>query len=171
MRTRQKVTAVGAVALASAAIGGGAMFTSHAMAAGPTPPATGTLVIISRSAGSDEAIKCTYHDVDLPPLRPGTAHVIHGVAGAPEAGSVEITSGPAGSGPAGEGPGTKAAGAVFTQGGPDAGAGGSDVASFSIQGPPPDGTGKGPLVLDDKDARQGTDAESAALRPDVQAQP
>jgi len=57
MRTRQKVTAVGAVALASAAIGGGALFTSHAMAAGPTPPATGTLVIISRSAGSDQAIK------------------------------------------------------------------------------------------------------------------
>ena len=53
MRTRQKVTAVGAVALASAAIGGGALFTSHAMAADPTPPATGTLVIISRSAGSD----------------------------------------------------------------------------------------------------------------------
>ena len=79
MRTRQKVTAVGAVALASAAIGGGALFTSHAMAAGSAPPATGTLMIITRSEGSDQAIKCTYHDVDLPPLRPGTAHVIHGV--------------------------------------------------------------------------------------------
>jgi hypothetical protein len=170
MRTRQKVTAVGAVALASAAIGGGALFTSHAMAAGPTPPATGTLVIISRSAGSDQAIKCTYHDVDLPPLRPGTAHVIHGVAEAPEGGSVQITGGPAG-GAAGEGPGTEAAGAVFTQSGTGASTGGGDVTSFSVQGPPPDGTGKGPLVLDDQDARQGTDAECAALRPDVQAQP
>ena len=170
MRTRQKVTAVGAVALASAAIGGGALFTSHAMAAGPTPPAKGTLVIISRSAGSDQAIKCTYHDVDLPPLRPGTAHVIHGVSGAPEGGSVQITGGPAAE-PAGEGPGTKAAGAVFTQSGTEASTGGGDVTSFGVQGPPPDGTGKGPLVLDDQDARQGTDAECAALRPDVQAQP
>ena len=170
MRTRQKVTAVGAVALASAAIGGGALFTSHAMAAGPTPPATGTLVIISRSAGSDQAIKCTYHDVDLPPLRPGTALVIHGVAGAPEGGSVQITGGPA-AGPAGEEPGTKAAGAVFTQSGTEASTAGGDVTSFGVQGPPPDGTGKGPLVLDDQDARQGTDAECAALRPDVQAQP
>lgn len=168
MRTRQKVTAVGAVALASAAIGGGALFTSHAMAAGSTPPATGTLIIISRSAGSDQAIKCTYHDVDLPPLRPGTAHVIHGVAEAPEGGSVEITGGPAG--PTSDGPGTKAAGAVFTQSG-TAIAGGDDVTSFGVEGPPPDGTGKGPLVLDDKDTRQGTDAECAALRPDVQAQP
>jgi hypothetical protein len=170
MRTRQKVTAVGAVALASAAIGGGALFTSHAMAAGPTPPATGTLVIVSRSAGSDQAIKCTYHDVDLPRLRPGTAHVLHGVAGAPEGGSVQITGGPA-TGPAGDGPGTKAAGAVFTQSGTEASTGGGDVTSFGVQGPPPDGTGKGPLVLDDLDARQGTDAECAALRPDVQAQP
>jgi hypothetical protein len=171
MRTRQKVTAVGAVALASAAIGSGALFTSNAMAADPAPPATGTLVIISRSAGSDQAIKCTYHDVDLPPLRPGTAHVIHGSAEAPEGGSVEITGGPAGVGPVGDGPGTKAAGAVFTQGAPDADAGGGDVASFSVEGPPPVDAGKGPVVLDDLDARQGTDAECAALRPDVQAQP
>ena len=170
MRTRQKVTAVGAVALAGAAIGGGALFTSHAMAAGPTPPATGTLIIVSRSAGSDQAITCTYHDVDLPPLRPGTAHVVHGVAAAPEGGSVEITGGPAG-GPAGDGPGTRAAGAVFTQEGTAVSAGGGDTASFNIEGPPPDGGGKGPLVLDDKDARQGTDAECAAMRPDVQAQP
>jgi hypothetical protein len=166
MRTRQKVTAVGAVALASAAIGGGALFTSHAMAAGSAPPATGTLVIVSRSAGSDQAIKCTYHDVDLPALRPGTAHVIDGVAGAPEAGSLEVTGGAAG-----DGPGTKAAGAVLVQGGPDATAGGGDVTSFSVEGPPPDGAGKGPLVLDDQDARQGTDAECAALRPDVEPQP
>ena len=168
MRTRQKVTAVGAVALAGAAIGGGALFTSSAMAADSAPPATGTLVIITRSAGSDQAIKCTYHDVDLPPLRPGTAHVIRGGADAPEAGSAQVTGGPAGDGPVGEGPGTKAAGAVFTQGGPDVSAGGGDVASFSVEGPPPDGAGKGPLVLDDQDARQGTDAECAALRPDVQ---
>ena len=95
--------------------------------------------------------------------------MIHGVAEAPEGGSVQITGGPA-AGPVGEGPGTKAAGAVFTQG-TETNAGGSDVASFSVQGPPPDGTGKGPLVLDDQDARQGTDAECAALRPDVQRCP
>jgi hypothetical protein len=167
MRTRQKVTAVGAVALASAAIGGGALFTSHAMAAGSAPPAKGTLVIITRAEGSDQAIKCTYHDVDLPALRPGTAHVVHGVAGAAEAGSIKVTGGP---GPEGEGPGTAAAGAVLTQGGPETGAGG-DMASFSVEGPPPDGAGKGPIVLDDQNARQGTDAECAALRPDVDAQP
>jgi hypothetical protein len=97
--------------------------------------------------------------------------VIHGVAGAPEGGSVQITGGPA-AGPAGEGPGTEAAGAVFTQSGTEASTGGGgDVTSFGVQGPPPDGTGKGPLMLDDQDARQGTDAECAALRPDVQAQP
>jgi len=68
-------------------------------------------------------------------------------------------------------PGTRAAGAVFTQEGTAVSAGGGDTASFNIDGPPPDGGGKGPLVLDDKDARQGTDAECAAMRPDVQAQP
>ena len=71
----------------------------------------------------------------------------------------------------GEGPGTKAAGAVFTQEGPDANAGGGDVAAFSVEGPPPDAAGKGPVILDDQDARQGTDAECAALRPDVQTLP
>jgi hypothetical protein len=45
------------------------------------------------------------------------------------------------------------------------------MASFSVEGPPPDGAGKGPIVLDDQNARQGTDAECAALRPDVDAQP
>ena len=166
MRTRQKVTAVGAVALASAAIGGGALFTSHAMAAGSAPLATGTLVIITRSEGSDQAIKCTYHDVDLPALRPGAAHVIHGVAGTPEAGSVQVTGGAPG-----DGPGTKAAGAVVTEGRLDASAGGGDAPTFNVEGPLPDGDAKPPLVLDDQDARQGTDAECAALRPDVQAQP
>jgi hypothetical protein len=102
-------------------------------------------------------------------MRPGTAHVIRGVAAAPEGGSVEITGGPAG--PTDDGPGTKAAGAVFTQDGATVSAGGGATASFNIEGPPPDGAGKGPLVLDDKDVRQGTDAECAALRPDVQAQP
>ncbi len=104
MRTRQKVTAVGALALAGAAIGGGALFTSHAMAAG-SEPSTGTLVVvISRSAGSTEAIKCTYHDVDLPPAPPGDSMLITGIGGVggpggvPESGARIVTGGSAGGG-------------------------------------------------------------------------
>jgi hypothetical protein len=164
MRTRKKVTAVGAVALASAAIGGGALFTSHAMAAGSAPPAKGTMVIVTRSAGSDEAIKCTYQDVDLPPLQPGTAHVVHGVAGAPEAGSVQVTDGPKGTGA-----GLRA---VLVQGSAEVTAGGGDGPTFDTAGAPPDGATPPPgLVLDGQHARQGTDAECAALRPDAAPQP
>lgn len=155
MRTRQKVTAVGALALAGAAIGGGALFTSHAMAEGPKP-STGTLVVVvSRSAGSTEAIKCTYHDVDLPAVPPG---------GVPESGARIVTGGSPGGGVVdSQGPSTVIGGMIAVHAG---GPGGPP--SFDVKGAPPHGEGLAPpVILDDQDARPGTDAECAALRPDI----
>jgi hypothetical protein len=169
MRTRQKVTAVGALALAGAAIGGGALFTSHAMAAG-SEPLTGTLIIVSRSAGSTEAIKCIYHDVDLPAAPPGDSKLVTGVGGVggpggvPESGARIVTGGsPAGGAVDSNGPSTVIEGRIAVNAG---GSGGPP--SFDAKGAPPEGQGLTPPVfLDDQDARTGTDAECAALRPDI----
>jgi hypothetical protein len=65
MRTRQKLTAVGAFTLAGTAIGGGAFATSHAMADAATP-GKGTMTVISMTTGSDGPIKCVYDNIDLP---------------------------------------------------------------------------------------------------------
>jgi hypothetical protein len=154
MRTRQKVTAVGAVALATAAIGGGALFTSHAMAAG-SKPATGTLIIVTRPAGSDQAIKCTYHDVDLPPIPPGEAEGV-GIAGSVEAGARQVVEGEPSGGP------TLTHGSAMIEGGRATADGSAEPPS-----PVPPG-GRPPVVIDDTDARPGTDAECAALRRDFQ---
>jgi len=175
MRTRQKVTAVGAVALATAAVGGGALFTSHAMAADSATPQKGTMVVITRKDGDDQAIKCTYTDVDLPPIQPGTAHVISGVAQAPEGGAAEAGTVATGNGP-GEGVGMQA-GSIVVNGPTDAkGGAGGDGPTFSVGGVPADGKTTpapppGAVVIDDQDAREGTDAECAALRPDVNQLP
>ncbi len=70
MRTRHKLTVAGALTLAAGTIGTGALITSHAMA-DSTPPAKGTVTVVSMSPGSDTAITCTYDDIDLPALSPG----------------------------------------------------------------------------------------------------
>jgi hypothetical protein len=175
MRTRQKVTAVGAVALATAAVGGGALFTSHAMAAGSATPQKGTMVVITRKDGDDQAIKCTYTDVDLPPIQPGTAHVITGGAQAPEGGAAEAGTVEAPDGP-GKGIGVQAGSIVLSGPTEVKGGAGGDGPTFSVGGVPADGTTPpapppGAVVIDDQDAREGTDAECAALRPDVQQPP
>ncbi|MCU1501978.1 MAG: hypothetical protein JWM12_1332 [Ilumatobacteraceae bacterium] len=65
MRTRRKLTAIGALTLAGSAVVGGALVTSHAMAASTTPT-KGTITVVSMQAGADSAIQCTYDGVDLP---------------------------------------------------------------------------------------------------------
>jgi hypothetical protein len=160
MRTRQKVTAVGAVAIAGAAIGGGALFTSHAMAAGPKP-ATGTLVVVTKSDQDEQAFKCTFDDVDLPAPGPGEAKVVSGVAASREAGAVEVTEG----GPS-DGPGLQN-GQVVPDGRKHV-AVGAGQPSFDTQGLPPDAKALPPIVLDDMDVRAGTAAECAAVREDLE---
>ena len=65
MRVRQKLTAVGACALATTAVLGGAAVTSHAMGESPTPD-KGTMTVIAMTSDTDGAIKCVYDDIDLP---------------------------------------------------------------------------------------------------------
>jgi hypothetical protein len=81
MRTRQKLTAVGAITLATTAVVGGAVVTSHAMADSPIP-AKGTMTVVSMTNGSDP-IKCVYDNVDLPtpPDVAGQPHFSTGTPG------------------------------------------------------------------------------------------
>lgn len=164
MRTRQKLTAVGAFTLASTAIGGGALVTSHAMADESTP-ATGTMTVVQMKVGDDEAIRCTFDDVDLPtvvlqPAGEGVLSVI--IAGAP---GVPVGGGEQGT-------------AVVTEGGtlPALPTGATEEvtvrASAEVGGPTlvtsgaaPDGSGPPPIMVSNLDARPGTDEECAALRP------
>ena len=174
MRTRQKLTAAGAIALATAAVVGGAAVTSHAMADSPVPE-KGTLTIVSATNGSDP-IKCVYDDVDLP-TPPAGAGEPHFSTGTPsEAGAVlNIVTG---SGPAPDGAPTVISGSAQAEGpiktGPGAVAsGGISVSTgdgqphLAVSG---DGDGLPPLpppgadVIDLSDARVGTADECAALR-------
>jgi hypothetical protein len=161
MRTRQKLTAVGAVAVAGAAISGGALFTSHAMAAG-SKPATGRLVVITKSDQDQQAYKCTFDDIDLPAPGQGEGTVVHGVAGGGEAGAIEVTEGTPGEGPGLHG------GLVVPEGRRHVSAGGAGQPSFDTEGAPPDGKALPPIVIDDIDARSGTPEECAAVREDLE---
>ena len=186
MRTRQKLTAVGALALASSAIGGGAVATSHAMAADSTTPDKGTITVISMTNDSDGAFKCVYNDIDLPTVAVGTG--IPGQDGGPTVISGQATSVVTGTGPV-DANGKPIAGAVLVStgsatlpnGAPPAGAptlvvtgsadgtnteagtsaGGAGESTQAGQVPP----GLPPIAIDSVDARPGTAEECAAMKP------
>ena len=177
MRTRQKFTAVGALALATTAVGGGAVVTSHAMADAPTPD-KGTMTVISMANGPDSAIKCVYDDVDLPVppghgmfgtefgvMSPGVVRALEVIAGT---GPVDATGEPVSGGVVmasttmtvadGQAPGATPNFTIGSPiGGPIAVTGGNEAALPPL---PFDG-----VVLDVEDARLGTDEECAALKP------
>ena len=92
MRTRQKLTAAGALTLATCSIGGGAFVTAHAMADGTAPP-KGTLTVVSMTSDSNGAVKCVYDDVDLPALTatPSSGAVIDGLTRTPPSSTVTST--------------------------------------------------------------------------------
>jgi hypothetical protein len=181
MRTRQKLTAIGALALATTAVGGGAIVTSHAMADAPTP-GKGTVTVISMTDGSDGAIRCVYDDVDLPVPQ------VRSVLGTDVGGQVAAV--PAGAGDAfdviaGQGPidanGDPIAGAVIISSGtamlpdgqvpgvpPDftfneATTGATSVGGDSETALPP--LPAGAVVIDAANARPGTTEECAAMKP------
>ncbi|HEX2785978.1 MAG TPA: hypothetical protein VHN36_20565 [Ilumatobacteraceae bacterium] len=186
MRTRQKLTAVGAVALATSAIGGGAVATSHAMA-DSTTPAKGTMTVISMTADSGGAFKCVYDDIDLPTLAVGTG--TPNLAGGPTVVSGEATSVITGTGPV-DANGKPIAGAVMVwtgsatppDGAPPAGeptlvmvnatADGTDAEAGTSVGGAGETTQAGqvpsglpPIAIDSVDARPGTAEECAAMKP------
>jgi hypothetical protein len=190
MRTRQKLTAVGAVALASTAMGGGALATSHAMADSATP-AKGTMTVISMTADSGGAFKCVYDNIDLPTVGVGTGvpapggaptevagqafNVVTGTGpvdanGKPIAGSVLVSSGsmqlPDGAVPPAGAPTLVVASATAdgsaTEGGTStAGAGETTQAGPVLSGAPPGM----PIAIDSVNARPGTAEECAAMKP------
>jgi hypothetical protein len=177
MRTRQKLTAAGAIALATAAVVGGAAVTSHAMADSPVP-AKGTLTIVSATNGSDP-IKCVYDDVDLP-TPPAGAGEPHFSTGTPT-GAGAVLNIVTGSGPAPDGAPTVISGSAQAEGPIQTGPGAVASGGISVStGDTPDGqphvvvSGDGdalpPLpppgadVIDLSDARVGTADECAALR-------
>jgi hypothetical protein len=170
MRTRQKLTAVGACALATAAVLGGAAVTSHAMGESPTPD-KGTMTVIAMTADSDGAIKCVYDDIDLPTAPAGgigtgfgtqSATVIQGHAEA-----IDVVSG---KGPV-DADGKPIAGAVMVSTGSMAANGEAGTApTFSVNDGAPGDAALPPLpdgavVLNSEDARPGTAQECADLKP------
>jgi hypothetical protein len=172
MRTRQKLTAVGAIALATSAVGGGAVATSHAMSDSPTP-AKGTMTVISMT-GSDGAIKCVYDDIDLPTLAVGTG--VPGQAGSPIQVSGEAISVISGTGPV-DANGKPIAGTVTVSSGSaigplteasttEAGTAAAGSGETTQIGSVPPGLPVGaPIAIDSADARPGTAEECAALKP------
>jgi hypothetical protein len=173
MRTKQKLTAIGAFALATTAVVGGAVVTSHAMSNTETP-VKGTMTVIAMTAGADSAIKCVYDDIDLPTVAIGTEigqqtggpisghaeaiNVISGTGpvdenGDPEPGSVLVTSGSAAL-PDGATPGDAS---ILTV----SGAIGTATTDDATLPPLPPGA----IVLNADDARPGTAEECAALKP------
>lgn len=189
MRTRQKLTAVGAVTLATSAIGGGALATSHAMA-DSTTPGKGTMTVISMTSGSSGAIKCVYDNIDLPVVRVspgapsqvgsptevsgGAINVITGSGpvdanGKPMAGTVVLSSGAVGL-PNGEVPAgaptlvavsATAQGSATEAGTTAGGAGETTKAGPVLSGLPP----LEPIAIDSVNARPGTAEECAAMKP------
>ncbi len=196
MRTRQKLTAVGAVALASTAIGGGALATSHAMA-DSTTPAKGTMTVISMTPDSGGAFKCVYDNIDLPAVGVGTGvpspgggptavsgqafNVVTGTgpvdaSGKPIAGSVMVSTGsvqaPDGAVPPAGAPtlvvASATAGGQGTEGGTStAGSGETTQAGSVLSGLPPGM----PIAVDSVNARPGTAEECAAMKPTTIAAP
>ena len=155
MRVRQKLTAVGACALATTAVLGGAAVTSHAMGESPAPD-KGTMTVIAMTSDSDGAIKCVYDDIDLPAPPSGAGTEFNTQSGGAVQGHAESINVVSGSGP------------VDADGKPTAGAVMVSAGSVTLNGgepgelpPLPDGA----VVLNSDDARPGTAEECAALKP------
>ena len=147
MRAGTKWKAGGAVLLSCAAVAGGMLVTSQAMAADPAPP-TGTVTIVSMTAGDDEAVTCTYDDVALP---------------APPAGMPQPADGPtlvtSGSQQAGD------PGPTLTGPGPEAGTGAGVILSASAAAGNEPGAAPKTVTFDGTTGgRQGTPDECAAMR-------
>ena len=168
MRVRQKLTAVGACALATTAVLGGAVVTSHAMGESPTP-GKGTMTVIAMTSDSDGAIKCVYDDIDLPAPPSGTGTGFSTASGGAVEGHAETINVVSGSGPD-DADGKPVAGAVMVSAGAVTSADGttSDKPTFTVNSgeagdlpPLPDGA----VVLNSDDARPGTAEECAALKP------
>jgi hypothetical protein len=170
MRARQKLTAVGACALATAAVLGGAAVTSHAMGDTPTPD-KGTMTVIAMTSDSDGAIKCVYDDIDLPTPVGGIGTGFGTPAGGVIQGHAEAIDIVSGTGPV-DADGNPVAGAVMVSTGPvdtadgkSAGAPTFSVNTGAVGDPAPPPLPDGALVLNSEDARPGTAEECAALRP------
>ena len=152
--------------MATTAIVGGAVVTSHAMADSPVPQ-KGTMTVVSMTDGSDP-IKCVYDDVDLPtpPAGAGQPHFSTDTPG--EAGAVlNVVTGSA-QAVDGTGPGTAAAG-VAVSGAVAVSAGSGDgLPSLVVSGDgdalPPLPLPDGAKLIDFSDAREGTADECAALQ-------
>jgi len=165
MRTRQKLTAAGAIALATTAIGGGAVVTSHAMADSPVS-AKGTMTVVSMTDRT-EPIKCVYDNVDLPAPPAGAGQPQFNTDTPGEAGGVlNVITGSAQGGD-GAGPATATRVAVSSAVAVSAGsAGGAPSVVVSSHGDavPPLPLPAGAKVIDLSDAREGTADECAALQ-------
>ena len=168
MRVRQKLTAVGACALATTAVLGGAAVTSHAMGESPAPD-TGTMTVIAMTSETDGAIKCVYDDIELPAPPSGAGVKFTTEAGGVVGSHAQAIYAVSGAGPV-DADGKPAAGAVMVSAGSATGPDGttSDQPSFTVAGgepgqlpPLPDGA----VVLNSDDARDGTAEECAALKP------
>ena len=177
MRVRQKLTAVGACALATTAVLGGAVVTSHAMGESPTP-AKGTMTVIAMTSDSKGAIKCVYDGIDLPtPPAAGAGTVFSTQSGGSVQGHASAIDVVSGTGPV-DANGKPVAGAVIVSSGsvmsPDGKATGS-LPTFAVNSgaagealpPLPDGA----VVLNSDDARPGTAEECAALKPTTSGLP
>jgi hypothetical protein len=168
MKVRQKLTAVGACALATTAVLGGAVVTSHAMGESPTPD-KGTMTVIAMTSDSDGAIKCVYDDINLPAPPSGLGTEFNTQSGGVVQGHEGAINVVSGSGPV-DADGKPTAGAVMVSAGPVTSADGttSDKPTFTVNSgepgelpPLPDGA----VVLNSDDARPGTAEECAALKP------
>ena len=155
MRVRQKLTAVGACALATTAVLGGAAVTSHAMGESPAPD-KGTMTVIAMTSDSDGAIKCVYDDIDLPAPPSGAGTEFNTQSGGAVQGHAESINVVSGSGPV-DADGKPTAGAVMVSAGSVTSNGGEP----GELPPLPDGA----VVLNSDDARPGTAEECAALKP------
>lgn len=168
MRVRQKLTAVGACALATTAVLGGAAVTSHAMGESPAPD-KGTMTVIAMTSGTDGAIKCVYDDIELPAPPNGAGTEFNTQAGAAVQGHPEAINVVSGSGPV-DADGKPVAGAVMVSAGSVTAPDGTttDSPTFTANSGEPGGLPPlpdGAVVLNSDDARPGTAEECAALRP------
>ena len=166
MRVRQKLTAVGACALATTAVLGGAAVTSHAMGESPTPD-KGTMTVIAMTSDSDGAIKCVYDDIDLPAPPSGAGTEFTTQSGGAVQGHAESINVVSGSGPV-DADGKPTAGAVMVSAGSVLPTERHPTPTFTVNAgepgelpPLPDGA----VVLNSDDARPGTAEECAALKP------
>ena len=181
MRKRNKIITAGAIAVAAGAVVAGSTVTANAMASGPKGSTnTATIGIVTQDPKGDGLISCTYTDVELPALPdvPGGLKIessVGPVGDASRAGSsgglvisadtsgVPTAAVPAeGSAPDGPSTNVVVASGTATQAGGDGAPlpGGVPAIAGSISV----GTDGVPTVTG---ARQGTDEECAALRPQI----